>query len=465
MSELVEQTLDYASVLEALPQPIAICDFDGEVLFLNAMGKHFLGLEKGDPFPRFGLNRRDTFSKVRIEVTGPLREYFLADVAISGAKRSFASMSISTLDADRYRVILEDGPPPRVTPILDEIDALVAVCDQRREIKLANASLSELLSSKGEPITSDVLSLFAEKDQDLLRMAAAEALAGGTPRDFLALLHEDLSQGEGEVRVRLRPTRGEEEVSGVARPRGFVLVVQPTTASFLELKRRTERAEVLMSLGELATGIAHELKNPLTSILNYADYLMEKYTGKFLDHRDEERLQKIIEGVERIDQFVQDLLLLARPEALEMEQFDFQLLIDTCRELSSRVLQEYKTEIDVVMDFENSQIRGNRPALRQVFTNLFLNAAMAMPEGGGKILLTIEKRNGIAEISVRDTGKGMTPEVAGRVFEPFFSTRQSGEGAGLGLALVRHIIEEHSGTIKVESAPGEGTTFTIHLPD
>lgn len=466
MGESLRDAIDCESVLEAMPQPIAVCNLEGDVLFLNAMGRHFLGVRKEDDYPRFGLNRRDTFSRVRIEMNGPIKEYFLADVVIEGSfKRERASMSVSLLGADRYRVILEDAPAAWVTPILDEIDALVAICDQRREVRLANGSFTRLLSERSDAYDGgDMLAIFDDSTRDQVRLAASEALAGGRPSEFMARLSGGLPKGMDMVRVRLRPIHEQDSLAGMGKQRGFVLVVQPAGASFSELERRLERAEELMSIGELATGIAHELKNPLTSMLNYADYLMGKYKEQLFEARDRERLQRIIDGVQRIDQFVRDLLLLARPDAMEKERVELRRLLKGIVALNQRVLEKHQVEVFFGFDDETVEIWANGAALHQVFTNLLLNAAVAMPAEGGRVSFLVEERSEELVILVEDTACGIDEKILGRIFEPFFSTRHGAGGTGLGLALVRRIIKEHRGRIDVRSTPGEGTCFEITLP-
>lgn len=465
MGKYSGSAIDYASVLEAIPQPIAVCDMEGSVLFLNATGRLFLKMKEGAPLPRFALSRRATFSQVRIEDRGPFREYFLADVEISGAGRQRASMSLSALGEDYYRVILEAAPRAMVAPILDELDAMVAICDGRRKVRLSNAALNQLLNHlDGEASDRDILELFCDEDRPALRVAASQALAGTVPDEISARVTQGLPEGCETVRVRIRPLHRGDEGGVEAGHRGFLLVAQPAQQSFSELRRRFARAEELMSLGELATGVAHELKNPLTSILNYADYLMKKYRGQFIEQRDGERLQRIIDGVERIDRFVRDLLHLAGAESFEFDDVDVHASIRSAVQLSREALDEREVEVLWALAAEVSTIPGHDGALQQVFTNLLLNAARAMPEGGGTVTIRSRLVDDTLEIAVEDTARGMSEQTRQRIFDPFYSTSTDGEGAGLGLALVRRIVEQHNGQIRVESTLGQGSCFTLILP-
>lgn len=460
--------VDHASVLEAVPQPIAVCDAGGDVLFLNVMAREFLGVDEDGDMPRFSLTKRDTFSEVRLDTSGPLREYFLADVEVVGAARTMASMSLSPIAGDRYRVVLESAPRAMVAPVLDELDALVAICDERRNIRLANAALSRLQGKLGEDGEDcDLLDIFDADDRAALRVAASEALAGSSPEQISAqILPQPGREGVGRLQVRIRPLNHSRKSGEDQGTRGFLMVAEPGEATFSDLRKKFARAEELMSLGQLATGVAHELKNPLTSILNYADYLAKKYRGQFIEQSDGERLQRIIDGVERIDRFVRDLLNLADAERLELEATDLHATLRASVELTRRTLREFDTEIDWQLQDDDALILGHQGALKQVFSNLVLNAARAMAEepGGEMIAVRTLRRGEVWEIEVEDRGCGMSEETRRQIFEPFYSASINGNGAGLGLALVHRLIEEHDGQIEVESRLGEGTCFTVSLP-
>lgn len=466
MGKFEGSPIDYASVLEAVPQPIAVCDIDGEVLFLNVMAREFLGLSNEDPLPCFALAERDTFSQVRIDQSGPFKEYFLADVEVRGAKLEHASMSLSPLGEERYRVVLEGAPRGMIAPVLDELDALVAICDQHRKIRLSNAALSRLCAEMEADATDcDVLELFAPEDRARLRVAASEALAGTTPEEVSAeLAHDDVPLPAGHVRVRIRPMHDESDEPDQSHQRGFLLVAQVGEASFSELERRFARAEELMSLGEMATGVAHELKNPLTSILNYAQYLMEKYREQLLEKEDRRRLQRIIEGVERIDHFVHDLLSLAETDELDFESVDVHTVLRSSVQLNRRILDEHGVEVIWELDADDGVVIGHEGGLTQVFSNLLRNAARAMPSDGGTITVGTGRQGATFWIEVEDTAKGIPDEIRDRIFEPFFSSRKDGSGTGLGLALVERVVDQHGGDVEVESTPGQGSCFTINLP-
>jgi len=272
-----------------------------------------------------------------------------------------------------------------------------------------------------------------------------------------------LPDGGELVQVRIRPISPGEGPQ--RRPmRGLVVVVQPSQSSIEELKRRFARAEELMSLGQLAAGVAHELKNPLTSILNYADYLLRKYRGQLFDPRDGERLQHIIEGVERIDRFVRDLLNLAGTDGATLEEVELHRCIRSAVGLCEVPLETHQVEVRLELVDEGVAILGHVGGLQQIFVNLIANAARAMDAPGGIIVLRTRLEGHEAVVEVCDNACGMPPSVLERVFEPFYTTSTNGSGSGLGLSLVGRIVEQHGGTVSVQSEEGEGTTFTVRLP-
>lgn len=243
------------------------------------------------------------------------------------------------------------------------------------------------------------------------------------------------------------------------------LVGHPGQASLSEIEDRLAQAQRLMDLGQLATGVAHELKNPLTSILNYADYLLDKYRGQFFEKRDGERLQRIVDGVERMDRFVRDLLQLARTdEMIAHESVPIHEAVQSAVQLCAITLDSATVSVTSRLEAPDARVRGVRSQLEQVFVNLITNGADAMASDGGCIEVVVEADGDAIVCRVSDDGKGMSEETRERIFEPFFTTRSGADGTGLGLALVRTILDRHQGDIRVESTPGQGTTFVVTLP-
>jgi two-component system sensor histidine kinase PilS (NtrC family) len=231
-----------------------------------------------------------------------------------------------------------------------------------------------------------------------------------------------------------------------------------------ELRRMqiaVERSARLASIGRLAAGIAHEIRNPLASISGSVEVL------RSLPGADNESRQLIdiaVREVERLDRLITDLLDYARPRTEERQTLD---LGELASEIAKAFEQEKRKDITIVVKAEPGvAIEGASSQIRQILWNLIHNSADAMPSGGSvRISVAREEKTGGGQegaLSVTDTGIGIPKEDLDRIFEPFFS-RKAG-GTGLGLATVARIVEDHRGTIDTISQVGRGTTFTLRFP-
>jgi signal transduction histidine kinase len=215
----------------------------------------------------------------------------------------------------------------------------------------------------------------------------------------------------------------------------------------------------LAAIGTLASGVAHELNNPLNNIYLSAQVLA-KEAGEGCSREVKEAVGDIVSQTERVKRIVRDLLEFARgrePQFREVELKD--LITDSYRHLgSSRNLEKVRFSLDV--DASQATILADQGQIEQVFANLFANAVDAMG-GVGDLLVTVRSRDQLVIITVSDSGRGIPKESIEKIFEPFFTTKD--KGTGLGLAIVYNIIKKHNGDIAVETVEGKGTTFTITL--
>lgn len=352
----------------------------------------------------------------------------------------------------------ENGAIGAVGPIIDQLDAIVVVCDSRRHVLVSNRTFERLVATS-EIVGRDVLEFFDGADRARIRTGAASVMAGGEAEAFEAHIGST-NDNQVALRLQIAPASGRDG-DGAS---GFVITGQQSELSLMELEERMTRAEQLMNLGQLATGVAHELKNPLTSILNYAEYLLMKYQGSFFEERDSERLRRIIEGVERIDAFVKDLVVLARPNDGEAQLVSLHGVVHESGLMCEVALSQAGATLSLDLDRSEPIVNGHRNQLKQVLVNLVANAAKSMPEGGGAISVRTRVDEEMVCCQVIDDAAGMSEETLSRIFEPFFTTREGRGGSGLGLALVQTIVRRHGGDIAVDSELGKGTTFTISLP-
>ena len=232
-----------------------------------------------------------------------------------------------------------------------------------------------------------------------------------------------------------------------------------------EMVKRMERlehevlqAEKLKAVSTLAAGMAHEIKNPLTAILTFAEFIPEKRSDpEFLD-----KLHHVLtEEARRIKGIVEELLDFAKPKTPQFKPVDLRLLIGSTVDLLSTELLKRQIAWTVSCEHNGANVHADPDQIRQVLINLIQNAADAMPTGGTLTLIT-QAPDGYLEMLVSDTGQGIPKDLLPRIFDPFVTTKS--QGTGLGLAVVHSIVQAHHGTIHVDSHPGRGTTFTVRLP-
>jgi PAS domain S-box-containing protein len=223
-----------------------------------------------------------------------------------------------------------------------------------------------------------------------------------------------------------------------------------------EQLRRTER---LAELGTLASGMAHEIGTPMNVIMGRAEHLMQRTS----DEKTKKGLEIIVNQVERITKIMTQLLSMARRKPGERRATDLRRVIEDCLEVLQERLRKHRIRVEKEYRAHAGPAVVDPDQMSQVLLNLILNADHAMPDGG-TLRLGLRSENDRIIMTIGDTGHGIPPEILPKIFTPFFTTKDVGKGTGLGLAVVHGIIEEHHGTIGVESEVGKGTVFTITLP-
>jgi len=222
--------------------------------------------------------------------------------------------------------------------------------------------------------------------------------------------------------------------------------------------------EKMVAIGQMATGIAHEIGNPLASLSSVAQYLGRKLST----HEQKEQLLLIEYQVHRISNILKRMLSLSRPATREYKWTDINELIDNTLSLINFDKRAKSVRIENIPRLDLPTIWLNPQNFEQVLLNVFINALDAMKARQDQkprvLKITRQPKNGAVEIRISDTGIGMSPEVCRRAFESFFTTKEIGKGAGLGLFISYNLVTEVDGTIELESEPGEGTTVIIRLP-
>jgi len=226
-------------------------------------------------------------------------------------------------------------------------------------------------------------------------------------------------------------------------------------------RKKTEevlhRQDKLAAVGQLAAGVAHEIRNPLTSMKGYAEFLQ-------LDEKDPERMEFlniILDEIERVNTIVEDFMVLAKPKAVELEEKNVVPVIRNVVSLLEFEARKKNVRLSFDCNQEIIQIECDENRLKQVFLNFIKNGIEAMPNGGELHVKTVIHNNNV-QISIQDSGIGIPKEKLKKLGEPFFTTKKNGNG--LGLMVSFKIIESHNGKVFVESEPNKGTTFNIILP-
>ncbi|MBW1786562.1 MAG: PAS domain-containing protein [Deltaproteobacteria bacterium] len=236
---------------------------------------------------------------------------------------------------------------------------------------------------------------------------------------------------------------------------GNVLILRDL-AEVRRLQGEIRRTEKLAALGGLAAGVAHEIRNPLSSIKGLASYFGSKFSE---GSEDKEVAGVMVREVDRLNRVISELLEFARPSELKPAPTDLNGLLDHSLMLVQQDAVTRNITIDLRKDEKVPRVSIDPDRMTQCLLNLYLNAIQAMKEGGRLSIRSLLDGDGNASLEIEDTGEGIRPEDLNRIFDPYFTTKDS--GTGLGLAIVHKILEAHDAGITVRSTPGKGTVFAI----
>ena len=242
-------------------------------------------------------------------------------------------------------------------------------------------------------------------------------------------------------------------------PLGHMLLFNDLT-EIQNMKKEIETTRRLAALGHLAAGVAHEIRNPLSSIKGFAVFFKERYQQ---NSEDRNTAEIMIQEVDRLNRVITQLLEFARPSGVHKKPVDFLGLVQHSLKMIAKEAQakgiEVRTDLTPV-----GPVTLDADRINQMLLNLYLNALAAMEKGGIlSVALRPDENSGKVTLAVSDTGSGIKKEELDHIFDPYFTTRAS--GTGLGLAIVHKIVEAHQGEIRVQSEPGKGSVFTVFLPN
>ncbi len=236
-----------------------------------------------------------------------------------------------------------------------------------------------------------------------------------------------------------------------------LLVILRDRTQVRRLETRLAEAEKLAAIGELAAGVAHEVRNPLSSLRGFAQYFVKKLAGKA---PEEEYAKTMVREADRLNRVITDLLFLAKPKALQCAETSLGAVLDDIEGLLKLDLD--RKGLRLRRDLETDSVYADAEALKQVLLNLLLNSLDAVPDNGPPLAVASGHGPDGVWIEVRDHGCGMNAAQAAKAFEPFFTAKTA--GTGLGLALVKRFMLDHGGEASLTTSPGEGCTVTLRFP-
>ncbi len=360
------------------------------------------------------------------------------------SKQVYDTVLVQAKDYSGEAFVVNDWYITRYTPLKDHQDAVVGSL----YVGIRRSAFDSLVHAFNNRVLVITLVCIA------LAGVVAVPISKVITQPISELVAANRRLAEGDMSVQVRPYgRGELALLGES----FNGMVQELQAVQQELVHK----EKLASVGQLAAGVAHEINNPLASILLFADAM---YHEAAEDDPARGDLKMIVDETLRCKRIVSDLLNFSRQQEILTEEVDVNALLDSV--VDTLMHQGVFDNVTVERDFspESPIIHADPAQLQQVIINLLDNAVEAL-EDGGRIMVTTRPLDAQSiEIQVADTGPGIPPENQAKLFTPFFTTKPAGVGTGLGLSIVYGIIKMHRGQISVKSQLGEGTTFIIVLP-
>jgi len=343
--------------------------------------------------------------------------------------------------------------------LLEHANIPVLVVGRDRGIRVVSSAFKRITGlDRTELVAKDVLRLAGPSERVRVLAAFSSALRGRDVAPFELRLPK-AGGGHARLQFTLAPILDSE-----GRVAGVIAIGQDRT-EVRELEGQVIHAEKLATLGQLAAGIVHEINNPLTSIAVYGEYLLGKLTRSGAEHADLKRVERILRSSDRIMSFTRNLLTYARPSKEEAEPIVLNQVLREAVGFCEHIVRDAGICVTVNYGENLPKVNAVPSQLHQVFVNLITNACNAAPEEGGQLRMSTHLHgHDRIQVEIEDNGVGIRAAELSRVFEPFFSTRRKGTGTGLGLPIVKNIVEEHRGTIEIDSEADRGTTVLLTLP-
>ncbi len=465
----------FQDIFESSKDAIGYASLDGKWVLVN------------EAFAKLtGYTREELLTEHCLEMTPdeyrPVQAQVIARVLQTGEpaeyEREYIRKDGSTVPVTLtvFMIKGDEGKPAGLAAIVKDIterkraERLLKQSEQRYR-RLVEVSPDVIFVNRGDRIV-----FINDQGVKLFGATKADQIIGRSPLDFI---HPDY-HGAAKERIH-RLIEGSKTVPLIeeqcVRLDGTVVDVEVAAARFSDqegvgilvvlrdiserkrIQEQLKRAERLAELGTLASGMAHEIGTPMNVIQGRAEYLIQRTNDEVI----KKSLRTIVAQVERITRVMNQLLAFARRRPIERRAVDLKKTIEDNLEIFQERLARHGITVEKTFGDACPMAHVDQDQMSQILINLVMNAVHAMPDGGTlRVGLTHEDER--VRLTVADTGHGIPPEHLSQIFDPFFTTKEFGKGTGLGLTVVKGILEEHGGSITVESQVGTGTTFTLHLP-
>ena len=466
-------------VVESSPSGMLMVDENGTILLVNRQIEQLFGYERaeliGQPVEKLvpqrmqshhAGDRAEFFAHSESRAMGKGRDLYGLRKDGQEFSLEIGLNPIRTVDGMRVLASVVDISERKraeqrlqkerdfIDAVLETAGALVVVLDRDGRILRFNRACEQTTGYSSEEVVGRfVWDLFVIPDEVDGVKAVFKRLRGGEPRND----YENYWKGKDGCLRRISWSN-----TVLTDSNGMVDYVVAAGLDITDLKqiqKQLRKTERIAELGTLASGMAHEIGTPMNVILGRAEYLLQRTT----DVGMKKGLATIVTQIERITKVMNQLLAFARREPPARRAVDLGEIVEESLEMfQERIVRSHVT-VEKALEASLPVVHADRDQLIQVLINLVVNSLHAMPEGG-RLRLSLGREDDHVRLGLSDTGHGMSEEIRSKVFDPFFTTKDFGKGTGLGLTVVKGIIEEHGGTIAVESAVDQGTTFWIRLP-
>ena len=467
----------FTELFETLQEGVYFCTPEGKLLDANAALIHMLGYDSKDELLNLGpaaLNMDPDESPVlgrRAGDQGGVRDREIALRRKDGSEASFLDTSRAVWDAAgkiiRYQGTLVDVTERRKMEkalrrqeeferdLLENFPDLILVIDLEGRYRFVSARVRDLLGYSPDDLLNKKVEELAEQAEEFLTLY--HEVSGGRKPFGSCEYNARRQDGSGcTMRASASPMFDAE-----GKLNGVIMSVRNITVD-KKLEQQIIQSERLAAMGQMIGGFAHELNNPLTSILGVSDLLQETETSESA----RKQLGILQQQARRAVEIVQNLMYFSRPPAPGKSSINLSELMQRTIHLHAYSLRKNNITVDFLPETSIPEVSGDPHQLMQVFLNLILNAEQAMRavrDRGTLRIRLVKNDNNVAAI-FQDDGPGIPAEILPNIFDPFYTTKRPGRGTGLGLSICKAILREHRGNVEVASGPGGGAVFTVTLP-